>query len=87
MISYSCPNNLVPFEKAEKTVRKAACIAMFGMKLRESGCVSQISWAELEKMAVQNFTGNDYINRACIESIARAKKVYRRNNSMISSPP
>jgi Ca-activated chloride channel family protein len=86
MISYSCPNNLIPFEKAGNNVRKAACIAMFGMKLRESGCVSQISWAELEKMAVQNFTGNDYINRACIESIARAKKIYRRNNSMIFSP-
>lgn len=77
MISYSCPNNLIPFDKAESSLKKAVCLAMFGMKLRESGHVSQISWIGIEKMAKKNFTGNDFIDKEYLALVAKAKRIYK----------
>lgn len=79
MISYSCPNKEVPFEKAGVNLKRAGCIAMFGMKLRESGYVSQVPWPEIEKMAKKNFAGNDFINREYVELVTKAKKIYRHS--------
>ncbi|MES1159829.1 MAG: von Willebrand factor type A domain-containing protein [Bacteroidota bacterium] len=77
-ISYSCPNNLVPFEKAGRCLKKAGCIALFGMKLRESGYAAGISWGDLEKMAKQSFNSDDFMDKEYVELVTKAKKIYRR---------
>jgi Ca-activated chloride channel homolog len=77
-ISYQCPNNLIPFDKAGIGLKKAACVAMFGMKLRESGHVSQISWMDIEKMAKNAFTGNDFIDKEYMALVGKAKRIYMR---------
>jgi Ca-activated chloride channel family protein len=80
VISYSCPNKLIPFDKAKSNLKKAACIALFGMKLQESGYVSQISWIDIEKMTKKVFPGNNCIDKEYVELVAKAKKVYKQSH-------
>jgi len=75
-ISYRCPKELVTFERAGLPFRRAVCIALFGMKLRHSGYVGQVSWTEVEKMAKGAFSGKDYIDRDYLTLVALAKKIY-----------
>lgn len=84
-ISYSCPNKLVSFEKAEKNLKRAGCVALFGMKLRESDDVLQVSWPEIEKMAKRNFNGKDYIDKEYLDLIAKAKKIYNNRKPTLAS--
>ena len=78
VINYSCPNRLIPFDKAENNLKKTACIALFGMKLQGSGYVSQISWADIEKMTKKIFSGNNCIDKEYVDLVAKAKKVYKQ---------
>jgi len=73
---YNCPNRLVPFEKATGDERKAACIALFGMKLKQSGYTSGIAWAEIEKMTRKNFSVNNALDRDYITLVTKARKIY-----------
>jgi Ca-activated chloride channel family protein len=77
MISYSCPNKQIPFERAENKLKKTGCIALLGMKLQGSGYVSQISWTDIEKMAKKAFSGNNCVDKEYLELVAKAKKVYK----------
>jgi Ca-activated chloride channel family protein len=79
MTSYSCLNNPIPFEKAENNLKKTACIALFGMKLQESGYVSQISWIDIEKMTRKIFSGNSCVDKEYVELVVKAKKVYKQS--------
>jgi Ca-activated chloride channel homolog len=75
-MDYSCPNNYFPFVTADTDLKKAACIAMFGMKLRESQYVSQISWKNIEDIAYGSFSENDYISKEYLDLISKATTVY-----------
>jgi Ca-activated chloride channel family protein len=78
VISYPCPNQLISFDRSELSIRRAACIALFGMKLQQSGYAGQIEWAEIEKMARKTFTGTSYLDEDYIALIDKARKIYER---------
>ena len=78
IMSFSCPNKPVPFDMATRNLKKAACIAMFGMKLKESGYASQITWTDIEKMARKTFSSNYFMDKEYIALVAKAKKIYER---------
>jgi Ca-activated chloride channel family protein len=75
-MDYSCPNRLVAFDRATGDERKAACIALFGMKLKQCGYASGVSWADIEKMTRKNFPGNNVLDRDYITLVAKARKIY-----------
>jgi Ca-activated chloride channel family protein len=75
-MDYSCPNRLVSFEKAAGDERKAACIALFGMKLKKTGYASGIAWADIEKMTRKNFSLNNALDRDYITLVVKARKIY-----------
>jgi Ca-activated chloride channel family protein len=75
-MDYNCPNRLVSFEKAAGDERKAACIALFGLKLKQSGYTSGIAWAEIEKMTRKNFSVNNALDRDYITLVTKARKIY-----------
>lgn len=79
LMDYNCPNRLVSFEKAARDERKAACIALFAMKLKQSGCTSGIAWAEIEKMTRKNFSVNDALDRDYITLVGKARKIYEHS--------
>lgn len=76
LMDYSCPNRLVSFEKAAGNERKAACIALFGMKLKKSAYTSGIAWADIEKMTRNNFSVNNALDRDYIALVVKARKIY-----------
>jgi Ca-activated chloride channel family protein len=75
---YDCPNDPISFDKADIGLKRAACIAMFGMKLQRSGYGSPIAWADLEKMAKKVFSGNNFLDYEYLTLIDRARKIYER---------
>ncbi|MBN8851272.1 MAG: hypothetical protein BGO55_09785 [Sphingobacteriales bacterium 50-39] len=81
-MKYFCPNKSARFERASASLRKAVCIALFGMKLKGSACTAQFSWLDIEKMTKKVFAGNNAIDRDYIALMAKARKVYAhtRNN-------
>jgi Ca-activated chloride channel homolog len=78
VINYPCPNQLIPFDRSELSFRRAACIALFGMKLQQSGYAGLIEWAEIEKMARKTFTGTSYLDDDYITLVDKARKIYER---------
>lgn len=76
MASFVCPNKTVSFDKAANSLKKAVCIAMLGMKLRDTAGTAPIAWSDIEKMAKKNFTGDDCMDKEYITLVAKAIKIY-----------
>ncbi|HXB93817.1 MAG TPA: von Willebrand factor type A domain-containing protein [Puia sp.] len=83
-ISYACPNRFIAFERADLALKRAVCIALFGMKLRHSGYVGQVGWAEVERMTKESFSGKDYIDKDYLNLVARARKIYENKAGEIA---
>ena len=79
--TYGCLNNPTPFDRAEVNLKKAACIALFGMKLKESGYAAQITWPDMEKMAKKTFAGNYFMDRQYLALVSKARKIYEHRPS------
>jgi Ca-activated chloride channel family protein len=75
-MNYYCTNKLARFETAPTSLKKAVCIALFGMKLKGSPCMAQYSWLDIEKMTKKVFAGKNVIDRDYIALMAKARKVY-----------
>ncbi|HVU96938.1 MAG TPA: von Willebrand factor type A domain-containing protein [Puia sp.] len=76
--TYDCPNSPVPFGRADVQLRKAACIALFGMKLKYSDYSGGTSWQDLERMTRKTFEGNNYIDKEYINLVIKARGIYER---------
>jgi Ca-activated chloride channel family protein len=79
--SYEFPNSLIPFDRADPWLKKAACIALFGMKLKASGYAGATGWADLEKMAKRVFAGNNFTDKEFINMVTRARYVYEHQTN------
>jgi Ca-activated chloride channel family protein len=75
-MSYDCMNDVTPFDRADMDWRRAICLALFGMKLRQSAYVAGYNWMEFEKLAKRLFTGSNYLDDEYISLIDRAKRIY-----------
>lgn len=73
---FICPNKTVSFDKAAGNLKKAVCLAMLGMKLRDTADTAPIAWSDIEKMAKKNFPGNDCMDKEYTELVAKAMKIY-----------
>jgi hypothetical protein len=67
---------MLPFEKASVQQKKAACVALFGLKLKASPYAYRMSWTDLQKMTKLVFTEPNYMDREYLSLIARARKIY-----------
>jgi Ca-activated chloride channel family protein len=76
-ISYECPNAFIPFNSLKKDLQFGAAVAMFGLRLRQSKYIpSSVTWAEIEKIAVDAHNPGSYLQNGFISLLASAKKVY-----------
>ncbi|MBS1661215.1 MAG: von Willebrand factor type A domain-containing protein [Bacteroidetes bacterium] len=80
-MEYLCPNRLVAFDRAAGNQRKAVCMALFGLKLKESGYASTIPWADVEKMTRRYFSPSNALDRGYLDLVARARKIYEHSKS------
>jgi Ca-activated chloride channel homolog len=79
-LDYYCMHQVIPFERAEDNLRRAVCIAMLGMKLRDKANTAMITWPEIEKLAKKNFPGGGFMDREFTDLVVKAKKVYAGGN-------
>lgn len=78
--NYYCSNRSLLFDRASPALKRAVCIAMLGMKLRDSANITPIAWPDIEKMTKKIFSANDCMDKEFIALLARAKKVYAQVN-------
>lgn len=75
-MDFDCPNDFQRFEKATVSQRKAACVALFGLKLKASPNTDKMTWSDLQKMARLAFSESNYMDREYLSLLARARKIY-----------
>ncbi len=75
-LKYDCINNYVAFNLIDKDYQLAASIAMFGMKLRESKYMRNVTWNDIESIALKSYNSIDYLQAEFIKLVVIAKKLY-----------
>ncbi len=79
-LDYYCLKKIIPFDRADYNLRRAICIAVLGMKLRDKEDMTMMSWPELEKMAKKNFPGTGFMDKEFTDLLTKAKKLYGVGN-------
>jgi Ca-activated chloride channel family protein len=74
--SYTCENNFSLLKETDSSIRKAACVVMFGIKLKDSEYAALISWHSLQKLAGGCFSKERYIDKEFLTLVGKAKKMY-----------
>jgi Ca-activated chloride channel family protein len=75
-VTYQCLNNFIPIEQADSSLMKAAHVAMFGMKLRNSKSVASIKWKKLDILSQKYFSQTIPYEKEYTELVDRAAKMY-----------
>ena len=75
-ISYTCSTHLVPLQQTDSSIRKAASVVMFGMKLKDTQYSKAISWRSLQKLAGGCFNKERYLDKEFLSLVGKAKKMY-----------
>ncbi len=74
--SHTCENNFSPIKETDSSIRKAASVVMFGIKLKDSEYSKQVSWNSLLKLAGGCFNKERYIDKEFLTLVRKAKKMY-----------
>ncbi len=80
-LSFNCPGKIINQDSVDINFKKAAGIAMLGMKLKESPYAYNISWKDLEIFAKKYFDNNGFFDKEVINIIDKAKKIYNRKKT------
>jgi Ca-activated chloride channel family protein len=75
-VSYDCPNKYGNFDRSEAFLQREACVALFGMKLKNSDLAGQVSWADVERLARKNFSNGGFLDRQYLNMVLKARKIY-----------
>ncbi len=74
--SHTCENNFSLLKETDSSIRKAASVVMFGIKLKDSDYSKQVSWGSLQKLASGCFNKERYIDKEFLILVRKAKKMY-----------
>jgi Ca-activated chloride channel homolog len=80
-VSYDCPNKPETLDKAGMVLQREACVALFGMKLKNSDLAFGATWADVEKMARKTFGGGSYLDRQYLNMVLKARRIYERRQT------
>ena len=69
-------SSCIPFDSAEKEIRLAAAVSLFGMKIRQSTFVQNITWKQIQEMAEKSVNQQNYLQRELLLLLEKAKKLY-----------
>ncbi len=76
VMDYTCINEVQPLRDAAPTLRKAAAVVMFGIKLKDSEFSKAIGWRNLQKLANGCFDQQHSLEKEFLQLIRKAKKMY-----------
>lgn len=74
---YICNNNFTTFKNTESSIKKAVCVILFGMKLKQSKYAEEINWKQLQAFCKVNFIPTNFSEKEFIELIEKAGKIYK----------
>jgi Ca-activated chloride channel family protein len=77
-MKFSCPAEVINYAVVDSNFKKAAGIALFGMKLRESAYTANIKWKTVESFAKKNFNINNPVDEEFVSLVEIARKIYGR---------
>ena len=77
--NFECLANLTPFDSLSPSLRFASSIAMFGGLLKKSKYMSQVSWGDVQSIALLSQDPQDALQKEFITLIEKAKKIYNRD--------
>jgi Ca-activated chloride channel family protein len=74
--NFEIPQNFIPLNKTDSSLRFATSIAMFGSLLKNSAYATNYSWDDVKTMALSGFDANNISEKEFITLVGKAKKVY-----------
>jgi Ca-activated chloride channel homolog len=75
-IKFNCPAQVINYAVVDSNFKKAAGIALFGMKLRESVYIVNMKWKKVESFAKKNFNTRNPADAEFISLVEIARKIY-----------
>jgi Ca-activated chloride channel family protein len=78
--SYNCENNYAEFNEIPDDLQFAASLVMFGLVLRKSKYISNVSWNDIEQIGKQSKNKESYLQNEFITLIEKSKKIYSKKN-------
>jgi Ca-activated chloride channel family protein len=73
---YSSPYNFLEFKESEPHLRFAATVALYGLMLRASPYVKNVSWEQLAVMVRENMDPANPLHREFLDLVLRSQKIY-----------
>jgi Ca-activated chloride channel family protein len=80
-LEFNCSGEINKYGSIDSSFKKAAGIALFGMKLKESIYTSAISWAKVETFIRKNFNTGNPMNDEFVSLVKAARKIYSRKKN------
>ena len=75
-LKYSCPQNFVEFDKADKELRFGTALTMFALKLKQSKYIKDVDWDDIEIITSKAIDPDNYLQNEFFQLIQKAKKLY-----------
>lgn len=79
-LEFECSGSRVMNDSSANNIKKAAGIAMLGLKLKQVPGVF-VSWRDLETYTRTNFTSEAFFDKEFISIVAKAKKIYNHKRN------
>ncbi len=75
--SFQCPYNYLEFKESRSFLRFATSVALFGLMLRNSDYVRNVSWQELVNMTAECADHSNNLQKEFYEMVLKAQKIYQ----------
>lgn len=75
--SFSCPYNYLEYKESRAFLRFASSVALFGLMLRNSDYVKNMSWQELSTLTAESADQTNNLQKEFYEMVIKAQKIYQ----------
>ena len=75
-LKYSCLANFTEFKNIDKDLQFAVAVAMFALKIKQSKYVKPVDWYDLQKIAVECYDANSFLQTEFLQLVNKAQDIY-----------
>jgi len=72
----TCIANFTEFKNIDKELQFATAVAMFGLKVKQSKFIKQTDWLDIQKIALESYNPNSYLQKEFLQLIDKAQDLY-----------
>ncbi len=74
----ACPANYTEFKNIDRDWQFATAVAMFGLKVKQSKYIQNADWPDIQKIALEAYNPNSYLQTEFLQMVDKAQKIYAR---------